>query len=169
MGQSQPAGGLDGLCLFLCPLPQPPPHPSILPEDRWARPRGGGVATEGGRSCLPALGLSPPGTSSGARLLELCRISKSPKLKVNIFKGIKNADNMQLLHSEKQLRVLLLRQRPSSPSWAPTKACLDLLFPLHKGKVTQGPGLQGTQRREASDTEKQDLSSLPLPCPTLGH
>lgn len=54
--------------------------------------------------CLPALGLSPLGTSSGFQLLELCRISKNSKLKVNIFEGIKNADKMQLLHSEKQLR-----------------------------------------------------------------
>lgn len=34
------------------------------------------------------------------RLLELCRISKNAKLKVNIFEGIKNADKMQFLHSE---------------------------------------------------------------------
>ena len=96
--------------------------------------------------CLPALGLSPLGTSSGFQLLELCRISKNSKLKVNIFKGIKNADKMQLLHSEKQLRGLPLRQQPSSPSWVPTRGCLDLLFPfpLHKGEVLQDPGLQGT-------------------------
>lgn len=135
------------LCLFLCPLPPPPPQHSRLAKYRWARPRAGGVTTRGWEElCLPALGLSPLGTSSGFQLLELCRISKNSKLKVNIFKGIKNADKMQLLHSEKQLRGLPLRQQPSSPSWVPTRGCLDLLFPfpLHKGEVLQDPGLQGT-------------------------
>lgn len=153
MGQSLPAEALDSAVLFPCPLPQAPTPPQYTTK-RQKGPTQGWWGHHKGWEELSAS--SRPITSRDLVWLSAVGIVQNKqKLQAESkhFAGMKNADKIQLLHSEKQLWGLLLRQQPSLPAWAPTKGLPTSVVPSAQRKSGPGPRAAVVpQLQQVSDT-----------------
>lgn len=153
MGQSLPAEALDSAVPFPCPLPQAPTPPQYTTKRQMGQTQGWWGHHRGWEELSAS---SRPITSRDLVWLSAVGIVQNKqKLQAESkhFARMKNVDKIQLLHSEKRLRGLLLRQQRSSTAWAPTKGLPTSAVPSAQRKSGPGPRAAVVpQPQQVSDT-----------------